>query len=231
MEQRRSLQNSWHTTFNRGIAGYNTSRQSQIVDREVREPPAQGILPSGFEPDAEDQRVQQGIAGTDCRHEQHGSSNCAKIIPKSNVLSAISTGKSKKSVAVVEEIRNLRRDHQSWTRTSVTSPQFLAMFVRRTAVVVPNTDLLNDTRCTSRRNRCLKRPDRESTDAIQRYFHTWYAEEEYRKSLSATGWKEQHTRLYDRIAVEKQKWTDPGMTESQTRNSIRVLQNSRPDGR
>ena len=31
----------------------------------------------------------------------------------------------------------------------------------------------------------------------------WYADEEYRKSLSAIGWREHHITLYDRIAVEK----------------------------
>ena len=35
----------------------------------------------------------------------------------------------------------------------------------------------------------------------------WYADEEYRKSLSATGWKEHHMMLYDRIAVEKHIYT------------------------
>ena len=31
----------------------------------------------------------------------------------------------------------------------------------------------------------------------------WYGDEEYRKSLSAIGWKEHHIMLYDRIALEK----------------------------
>ena len=35
----------------------------------------------------------------------------------------------------------------------------------------------------------------------------WYADEEYRKSLSATGWKEHHIMLYDRIAVERHIYT------------------------
>ena len=35
----------------------------------------------------------------------------------------------------------------------------------------------------------------------------WYAEEDYKKSLSATGWKEHHIMLYDRIAVEKHIYT------------------------
>ena len=30
---------------------------------------------------------------------------------------------------------------------------------------------LKDRRCTTRRNRCLKKPDRENNDTIQRYFH------------------------------------------------------------
>ena len=35
----------------------------------------------------------------------------------------------------------------------------------------------------------------------------WYADEEYRKSLSAIGWEEHHVMLYDRIAVEKHIYT------------------------
>ena len=31
----------------------------------------------------------------------------------------------------------------------------------------------------------------------------WYADEEYRKSLSDIGWREHHIILYDRIALEK----------------------------
>ena len=65
---------------------------------------------------------------------------------------------------------NLRRVPQSSTGTTVTSPQSLDMSSRRTAVVEPSTDLLNDEECSTRRNRCLKRADRESTDAIERYF-------------------------------------------------------------
>ena len=35
----------------------------------------------------------------------------------------------------------------------------------------------------------------------------WYAEEDYRKSLSAIGWKEHHIMLHDSIAVEKHIYT------------------------
>ena len=52
-------------------AEYNTREQRQEVDREVREAPAQRILPSGHEPDAEDQQVQQRIEGFNRRLEQH----------------------------------------------------------------------------------------------------------------------------------------------------------------
>ena len=43
--------------------------------------------------------------------------------------------------------------------------------IKKKKVVEPSTDLLKDKRCTTRRNRYFKRPDRESTEAIQRYFH------------------------------------------------------------
>ena len=71
LEQRRWLQNSWHTTFDIRTAEYKSQRQGQEFDRKLREPPAQGILPSGLKSDAEDQQVQQRIAGFDHRHEQH----------------------------------------------------------------------------------------------------------------------------------------------------------------
>ena len=55
----------------------------------------------------------------------------------------------------------------------------------------------------SRRDRCLKRPDREQHGRHPKIRSRWYADEEYRKSLSAAGWKEHLIMLYDRIAAEK----------------------------
>ena len=49
----------------------SNSQQGQEVDREVREPQTQGIIPSGLETDAEDQHVQQRVAGITRRLEQH----------------------------------------------------------------------------------------------------------------------------------------------------------------
>ena len=51
--------------------GCKSTKKCQAVDRKVREPPAQGILLSGLEPDAEDQQVEQRIGGFDRRNEQH----------------------------------------------------------------------------------------------------------------------------------------------------------------
>ena len=76
--QHRASQNIWSTSFCSRTAEYNTWEQGQEVDREVREPPAQGILPS-----------------------------------------------------VVEETLNLRRNQQSSSRTTTTSPQPLAMLSRK----------------------------------------------------------------------------------------------------
>ena len=71
LEQHCGLQNFWSTSFCSRAAEYNTWEQGQEVGREVREPPAQGIFPSGLETDAEDQQVQQRIAGIDRRQKQH----------------------------------------------------------------------------------------------------------------------------------------------------------------
>ena len=56
---------------------------------------------------------------------------------------------------------------------------------KRTAVVEPSTELQKDTRCTTMRSKCMKRTRRHPTILSRRY-----ACDEYRKSLSATGWKE-----------------------------------------
>ena len=45
----RGLRNIWSTSFCSRAAGYTTRRQGQEVDREVREPPAQGIFPLELE--------------------------------------------------------------------------------------------------------------------------------------------------------------------------------------
>ena len=99
------------------------------------------------------------------------SSNFAKILSNNNVLTAMPSGKQEQSIAVVEEIWSLRGVQRSSIRTIVTLRQSLEMWSRKTAVVEPSTDFLNVKEYTTRRNRRLKRPVRESTDAIQPYFH------------------------------------------------------------
>ena len=56
-----------------------------------------------------------------------------------------------------------------WNNRDVTStPGYVS---KKTAIMEWSTVLLKDKRCTTRRDRCLKSPDKKSTDAIQRYFH------------------------------------------------------------
>ena len=71
----------------------------------------------------------------------------------------------------------------------------------------PNTDLLNDNECTTRLKKCCKKARQKKHGHHPTILARWYADEEYRKSLSATGWKEHHIMLYDRIAVEKHIYT------------------------
>ena len=63
--------------------------------------------------------------------------------------------------------------------------------------------LLKDRRCTSRRSKCLRKPDKECTEAILRYSQDGTAMNKYRKSLSDIGWKEHHIILYDTIALRR----------------------------
>ena len=64
-------------------------------------------------------------------------------------------------------------------------------------------DLLKDRRCTTRRNRCFKRPVRKKHGRHPTIISRSYADEEYRKSLWAIRIGEQQTMLFDRIALEK----------------------------
>ena len=67
----------------------------------------------------------------------------------------------------------------------------------------PSTDFLKDQSCTTRRNRRLKKARQGKHGCHPTILSRWYDDGEYRKSLSAIGWKENHIILYDRIAVEK----------------------------
>ena len=65
--------------------------------------------------------------------------------------------------------------------------------------------LLKDKRCTTRRDRCSKKAREEKYGCHPTIRSRWYADEEYRKSLSARGLKEDHKMLHDRNDVEKRK--------------------------
>ena len=80
-------------------------------------------------------------------------------------------GKKVSSVVAVEEIWNPRRVQQSSTRTTVTSRQSLDMWLRRTAVVEPSTDILNDKECSAELKRCCKKLVKKSTEVIHRHLH------------------------------------------------------------
>ena len=62
--------------------------------------------------------------------------------------------------------------------------------------------LLKDRRCTSRRSKCSRNPDRQNTEAILQYSQDGTTMKKYRKSLSDIGWREHHIFLHDRIALE-----------------------------
>ena len=112
---------SWSTSFRSRAAEFITREQSQKVDREVREPPAQGILPSGFEPD---QQVQRTVEGFNRRHEQHRNlRNFAKILPNSSVLTAMLFWEI--GIVCCSSGRNMK---STWSPTEfVTSPQSMDM--------------------------------------------------------------------------------------------------------
>ena len=171
LQQHRGLQNFWSISFCNRAAGYNTWEQGQEVDREVREPPAQGIFLSGLEPDAEDQQVQQKITGFDRRHDQQRDLRILRKFFQTAMSWLQYLLGNRKIYCSCGRNMKFRRAQRSSSRTTTKSPQSLAALLRRIAVVGPNTDLLNDKECTTRRNGCLKRPVRKSMDATQWYLH------------------------------------------------------------
>ena len=167
LEQHRWLQNSWHTPFYSRTAGYKSQRQGQADDSAVREPPVQGIFPSGLE-----RRRRGSISSAKNRKicsptwTTPRSSNFAKPLPKSNAPIAIHTGRSALSIALVEDVKNRRKELKSSTRTTTTSHQFLAMLLKRITVAVPKMDLLSDSECTTRLQTCCKKFVDESMEDI-----------------------------------------------------------------
>ena len=189
LEQRRGLQNSWHTTFDRRTAGYNSWEHGQDVDREVRAAPAQGILPSRLEPDAEDQPIQQRIATVDRWHETPRSSNFAKILPNNNVLNATLTGILSWSTAVVEETWNIR-GVQLLSRTTTTSPQSLATLFKKSrgAKHGPSERQRMNYQAKTDAEKGSQKKHGNHPTILSRL----YASETYRTSLSLIGCKEKH---------------------------------------
>ena len=63
---------------------------------------------------------------------------------------------------------------------------------RRTAVAVPNTDLLNDKECTTKRKQMLKKSSQKKHGNHPTILSRLYATETYKTSLSLIGCKEKH---------------------------------------
>ena len=113
------------------------------------------------------------------------------------------TGKWEKYIAIVEEICNLREVQRSSTRTTMTSPQSLDTWSRKTAAVEPSTELRKDKKMYYQAKRMLQKARQGKHGRHPTILWRWNGFEDYRNSLSATRWKEHHITLYDRIAMEK----------------------------
>ena len=70
-QQQHRLQNTWHTSFYRPTTGHESQRNGQTVDSAVRESPAQGSFPAGFETDRTEKCVQREVEGVYHRQGQH----------------------------------------------------------------------------------------------------------------------------------------------------------------
>ena len=81
--------------------------------------------------------------------------------------------------------------------------QSLALSLRRIVLEDQSTVHLNDKLCSSRRRRCLRKQDSQSTTILER----WYADKRYRGSLAEHDIGEKEIMFYDRIAFERRDYT------------------------
>ena len=109
----------------------------------------------------------------------------------------------------------------------MTSPQSLDMGSRKTAGVECSTDLRKDKKMYYQARQMLKKKNRQAKHGRHpRILSRWYADEEFRKSLSAKGWKKHHKMLYDRIAVEKHMYIAIRAERSQSSKHWILMKNA-----
>ena len=93
-----------------------------------------------------------------------------------------------------------------WTNTTTTFYQFQAMLSKRTAVVVPNMDLLNGNECTARLRKwaeeMLQEARQPKHEGYQSIHGRWHKDDQYRNSWSLIGWTEEQIIEHDDIALE-----------------------------
>ena len=103
----------------------------------------------------------------------------------------------------MEDVKNLRKELRSWTRTTTTSYQFQAFLSKRTPFAVPNMDLLNGNECTSRLKEMLQKKARQPKHGgCKTILERWHKDDTYRNSLSLIGWTEEQIIEHDKIALE-----------------------------
>ena len=131
------------------------------------------------------------------------SSNFAKILPNSNVLTAMSTGKLVKSICSCG--RNMK---------SLQSPTKFDQNNRDVTSIPGYLIQKNSSRGakhgpSERQRMCywakqmLKKARQQKHGRHPTILSPWYASQTYRDSLCAIGWREKHIKLYNRIALEK----------------------------
>ena len=130
------------------------------------------------------------------------SSNLAKILPNSNVLTAMPTGKlgiiccscgrNMKSTRTPTEFDQNNRD--------VTSiPGYV---IKKNRSRGAKRGAIERQKMYFHAKQMLKKARQRKHGGHPTILSRWYADEEYRKSLSDIGWREHHIILYDRIAPD-----------------------------
>ena len=104
----------------------------------------------------------------------------------------ISILQSWRMLKIFAETKRVRQEQQRRVLNSWLS-------YKKIAVAVPNTDLLNDKRCTTK----LKKTHQEKHGGYSSILERWNNDYHYRKLLSDIGWTKEHIMHHDRIVLEK----------------------------
>ena len=135
------------------------------------------------------------------------SLNLAKILPNTNVLNAIRSGDRESSIAVLDEIWNLCRVLSIFQQNKYDVTSIPGYVIKKNSSRGVNHGPSERQRMYHHAKQKPKKARQRNHGRHQTITARWYADKDYRDSLSAIGWKEKEHKAYDRIAFDKHHHT------------------------